>query len=427
MPKKVAPLTHKQAAAAKPKDREYNLSDGDGLQLRIKPSGAKFWIFVYSHPHTKKRTPLGFGPFPDVTLVAARERRREARELIQQGIDPKEHQMEMSHREAERYSNTLHAVVEKWLPVKSSQVTPDTLHDIRRSLELHIFPQLGATPIHKLTAQGTIAALQPLYAKGSKESVKRICQRLNEVMTWAMNVGLVTANPLAGIGEAFSAPDVRHLPSIQPEQLPELMHTLATASIKPIIRHLALWQLHTVVRPGEAAQARWCEIDEVNRTWLVPGETMKMKERHRVPLTASTLAILEAMRPISGHREYIFPGDRNPLTHANRQSVNTALKRHGFKGKLVAHGFRSIFKTAAGEKGIFSFEALERALAHTEKSKVVRAYDRGDYLEQRREVMAWWSNLLERAAKGTLTAADLAPMDNVVSADFRKAVSSEEV
>ncbi|QKX17319.1 integrase arm-type DNA-binding domain-containing protein [Microbulbifer sp. YPW1] len=426
MPKKVTPLSHTQLVNAKPREREYNLSDGNGLQCRIKPSGARFWIFTYQHPHTKKRSTLGLGSFPEVSLVAARNRGREARELVEQGIDPKEHRNELEHMEAERHEATLQVVTGKWLLVKSEQIkggrklSSKTVQDIKRSFELHIFPKLGATPLHKLTAQGTIAVLRPVYEKGSKETVKRLCQRINEVMRWATNVGLVTANPLAGITDAFAAPDVRHLPSIRPEQLPQLMQTLASASIKHTTRQLALWQLHTVVRPGEAAQARWSEIDEVNNTWLVPSKTMKMRERHRVPLTPSTLAVLAAMRPISGSREFIFPGDRNPQINANRQSVNTALKRHGFKGKLVASGFRKIFRTGAGEKGIFTFEALERALAHTEKNKVVRAYDRGDYLEQRREVMAWWSELLERAFNGTLTAADLAPPtpENVISGKF---------
>lgn len=426
MPKTITPLTHTQLVNAKPREREYNLSDGDGLQCRIKPTGAKLWIFTYQHPHTKKRLTLGFGSFPEISLVAARERRRAARELLQQGVDPKEHKHDVTQQEAIRHANTLKAVVQKWLPIKSEQVkggrriSADTVHDIKRSFELHLFPALGETPLHKLTAQGTITVLRPLYEKGCKEAVKRLCQRINEVMRWAMNVGLISANPLAGITDAFAAPDVRHLPAIKPKQLPGLMRTLATANIKHTTRQLALWQLHTVVRPGEAVQARWSEIDEVNHTWLVPAPTMKKNERHRVPLTPATLAILKEMRPLSGHREFIFPGDRDPRTHANRQSVNTALKRHGFKGKLVAHGFRSIFKTAAGEKGIFTFEALERALAHTEKNKVVRAYDRGDYLEQRRNVMAWWSDILVRAQQGDLTAADLAPPHpkNVIDVKF---------
>ena len=106
MPKKTPPLTHTQLANAKPQEREYNLSDGDGLQCRVKPSGARFWIFTYQHPHTKKRATLGFGSFPEVSLINARERRREARELLHKGIDPKEHRNELSHREAERQSGT---------------------------------------------------------------------------------------------------------------------------------------------------------------------------------------------------------------------------------------------------------------------------------------------------------------------------------
>jgi integrase len=401
MARTTRPLTNTEIKQAKPKDKEYNLADGAGLALRVKPSGTKSWFFNYSHPHTKKRNSLSLGSFPNLSLADARRKAEEYRSLLAQNTDPKEYRDEQKTIKSEAYRNTLKHVAAKWLEVKKTSVSEDHAKDTWRSFELHVFPKLGNVPIHKIKAKNTIDVIQPIANKGSLETVKRVCQRLNEVMTYSVNSGIIDSNPLAGIYKAFGSPVKKHLPSIKPELLPELMKAIGRASIKFTTRRLIEWQLHTMVRPSEAAGTRWEEIDLKNKLWNIPAERMKKKRAHSVPLTEQTLEILEEMKSISSKREHVFPADRNPRTHANPSTANMALKRMGYGGILVAHGMRSIASTALNEQG-FDPDVIESALAHVDKNEVRSAYNRSQYIERRTKLMTWWSDFIKHAEHGVM-------------------------
>ncbi len=402
MARTTKPLTNTEVKQAKPKKKIYTLSDGGGLQLRIKPNGSKLWLLDYLRPYTKKRTCLSFGSFPTLTLAEARNKRKTAKELLAKDIDPKEHREEESRLNETAHSNTLEHIATKWLEIKKANITADHATDTWRSLELHIFPSLGKVPIHKITAVKTIEIIQPIAAKGSLETVKRLCQRLNEIMVYAVNAGIMTSNPLAGISKAFQTPVKRHMPTLKPEKLPTLMTVLSQASIKLTTRCLIEWQLHTMVRPNEAAGTRWDEIDFDDCLWHIPAERMKKKKAHTVPLSPQCLALLELMKPLSSHSEFVFPSDRNLKTHTHPQTANTALKRMGFDKQLVAHGLRSLASTILNEQG-FDPDVIETALAHTGKNEVRNAYNRADYLERRKPVMDWWSEYIDKAATGNMS------------------------
>jgi len=396
------PLTNTEVRHAKPRDKIYALSDGGGLQLRIKPNGSKIWQLDYYRPYTKKRTSLSLGAYPAVSLAEARKQRDAAKALLAKDIDPQEHKRETALHNATANQNTLEHIAAQWLEVKKTKVSKSHAEDSWRSLQLHIFPTLGKLPIHKVTAVKAIDTLKPVAAKGSLETVKRLCQRVNEIMVFAVNTGLVEANPLAGISHAFQSPKKQHLPTLKPEQLTDLMKTLSTASIKLTTRCLIEWQLHTMVRPSEAAGTRWDEIDIDNCLWNIPGERMKGKKPHSVPLSAQSIELLELMRPISSTSEYVFPSDRNRKKHTNAQTANMALKRMGFDKQLVAHGFRALASTTLNEQG-FDPYVIESALAHIDKNDVRASYNRAEYLERRRVMMAWWSEHIEKASGGNLS------------------------
>jgi len=396
------PLTNTEVQQAKPKGKEFNLVDGGGLALRVKPNGSKLWIFNYYRPYTQKRTSLSLGTYPTVTLAEARKKRANAKELLAQDIDPKEYRDEANRNHEIANNNTLEYIASQWLEVKKSSVSADHATDSWRSLELHIFPTLGKVPLHKITAIKAISTIKPIAAKGSLETVKRLCQRLNEIMVHAVNTGIVATNPLAGISKAFQHPTKQNLPTLKPEQLPFLLQTLSTASIKYTTRSLIEWQLHTMVRPSEAAGTRWNEIDIDAALWHIPAERMKQKKDHIIPLTSQCLALLELMKPISGCSQFVFPSDRDPKKHANSQTANTALKRMGFDKQLVAHGLRSLASTILNEEG-FDADVIESALAHTGKNEVRNAYNRANYLERRKPLMEWWSDYIAQAAMGSVS------------------------
>ncbi|MBD1566045.1 MULTISPECIES: integrase domain-containing protein [Vibrio] len=395
-------LTSKAITNAKPKEKDYVLSDGDGLQLRVRTNGSRLWNFNYRHPITKKRINMGLGAFPELSLANARKKTIEARELVADGIDPKEARDSKLSEMQKELEDTLLNLAKEWFERKKESVTPNYADDIWRSLELHVFPQIANTPVKDIDAPLVIDLLRPIEAKGSLETVKRLSQRLNEIMNYAANCGLVKANPLTGIRAAFKKPKKENMAALAPDELPELMGAIANASIKRTTRCLIEWQLHTMTRPSEAAGARWDEIEWEEKIWTIPAERMKKRREHRIPLTEQILALLEVMKPISGHREFIFPSDRDPKKPCNSQTANMALKRMGFAGRLVSHGLRSLASTTLNEQG-FDRDLIETSLAHVDDNQVRSAYNRTDYLERRRPMMSWWSGHIEEAAKGSLS------------------------
>ena len=402
MPRQTKPLTATEVKNAKPKEKEYSLVDGQGLKLRVLPSGSKQWQLNYYRPTNGKRANLNLGRYPEVSLVQARKSALEARELIAQRIDPQEHKEQKLQEHKAIHEHTFLNISKEWFEIKKHDVTPDYAVDIWRSLELHIFPYLSDTPVKQITAPQVIELLRPIEAKGSLETVKRLIQRLNEVMGYATNCGFISANPLTGIRKAFKKPKKENMASLAPAELPELIEAIANANIKRTTRCLLEWQLHTMTRPSEASGARWDEIDWEEKIWTIPAERMKKRREHRIPLTEQMLAILEVIKPISSHRDFIFPSDRDPKKPCNSQTANMALKRMGFAGRLVSHGLRSLASTTLNEQG-FDRDLIEASLAHVDDNQVRSAYNRTDYLERRRPMMSWWSGHIEEAAKGSLS------------------------
>ncbi|MGU5711622.1 integrase domain-containing protein [Aeromonas caviae] len=403
-------LTDSKLRTAKPEGKEYNLGDGDGLYLRVKTNGGKLWLFNYYRPGDKRRANLSFGPYPDVTLSAARERRRQARALLAEGIDPQLHQQEqvaIAQAKQEASANTFERMAAKWLELKRHDVSEAYAADSWRSLELYVLPFIGSMPIDQIRAPLVIELLRPLEADGKLETVRRLCQRINEILDYSVNHGLLDANPCSAIRKVFKVfkkPTKKHMPTLKPDELPLLMADIANGRLEHTTRCQIEWSLHTLVRPGESAGTRWDEIDLEAKVWNIPDDRMKMDRPHRVPLTPQALALLERMKPISGHRPFVFPGYRNPMGHINDQSANAALKRLGYGGRLVAHGLRSLGSTTLNEQG-FNPDAIEAALSHADDNEIRRAYNRSDYFEQRVIMMGWWSDHIEKASQGNLSLA----------------------
>lgn len=230
-----------------------------------------------------------------------------------------------------------------------------------------------------------VEALELIKARGALVTVHRLVQSINEMMIYAVNTGLIDANPASGVGMAFEKHKKQNMPTLRPEELPGLMRSLVMSNLSVPTRCLIEWQLLTLVRPSEASGARWAEIE----LWTIPAERMKAKREHIVPLSPHAFEILDVMKLISTHREHVFPSRNDPKQPMNSQTANAALKRIRFGGRLVAHGLRSIASTALNEAG-FNSDVIEVALAHSDKNEVRRAYNRSTYLEQRIELMNWW-------------------------------------
>ncbi|MEZ9481913.1 integrase domain-containing protein [Vibrio splendidus] len=396
------PLTDKQLKNSKPKNSEYVLSDGYGLQVRIMSNGTKSWRFVYKSPESGKQSRLSLGTYPILTIANARKKAKQYRELIAVNIDPKTFLLQQENERIAITKNTLYNVSNDWFQMKKECVSQDHADDIWRSLELHIFPYIKEQPISTITAPQVIDVLKRTEAKGSLETVKRLTQRLNEIMIHAVNCGLLQTNSLAGIKSAFKKPQKENMKTLSPNELSQLMRTIANASIKPTTRCLLEFQLHTMTRPNEAAGAKWEEFNLQERVWIIPAERMKKKREHRIPLTGEVLSLLSRMAEISSKGKYVFPADRDRKKPTNSQTANAALKRMGYAGRLVSHGLRSIASTTLNENG-HDPDLIETALAHVCGNDVRRAYNRTDYFERRKSMMDWWSDHIIKASNGSLS------------------------
>lgn len=391
MARTTRPLTNTEVLRSKATDKDITLHDGDGLFMVVKTTGKKLWRFRYQRPTTRQRTMIGLGSFPALSLADARRLRAEYLSLLANGIDPQKQAERVTEQQQIALDSIFSTVAANWFALKQASVTPDYAKDIWRSLEKDVFPAIGKIPVQEIKARKLVEALEPIKARGALETVRRLVQRINEIMIYAVNTGLIDANPASGIGMAFEKPKKLNMPTLRPEELPKLMRSLVMSNLSVPTRCLIEWQLLTLVRPSEAAGTKWSEIDLNLKLWTIPAERMKAKREHIVPLSSRALDILTIMKPISGNREYVFPSRNDPKQPMNSQTANAALKRMGYGGKLVAHGLRSIASTAMNEAGL-NPDVIEAALAHTDKNEVRKAYNRSTYLTQRIELMDWWAN-----------------------------------
>ncbi|HHH0825628.1 TPA: integrase domain-containing protein [Yersinia enterocolitica] len=394
MARMTRPLSHNEILKAKPQDKDFTLHDGNGLFLLVKTSGKKLWRLRYQRPASDKRTNVSLGAYPALSLADARQIRDDKLALLARGIDPQEKEEQQAEKRQIAQESIFLNVAQKWLSLKKTHVSQDHSKDIWRSIEKDILPSIGNIPVQDIKARTLIQTLEPIKARGALETVRRLVQRINEIMIYAVNIGLIDANPASGIGNAFERPKKQHMPTIKPEELPKLMRTIAMSNLSLPTRCLLEWQLLTLIRPAEASATAWSEIDIDKREWCIPAERMKAKREHIVPLSDQALEILEIMRPISANREYVFSSRNDPRKPMNSQTANAALKRIGYGGKLVAHGLRSIASTAMNEAG-FNADVIEAALAHSDKNEVRRAYNRSTYLSQRCDLMEWWGKQIK--------------------------------
>jgi integrase len=396
MPKYVShQLTDKQIKNTKPPASGLvTLHDGGGLELRISPADNRTWYHKYYRPITKKRDNKKLGAYPAVSLKVAREMVEENKRLIELGIDPKVNDHLEREKLEKQSRSTLELISREWHQhhVEIKNITEDQAVDILRSLELHVFPKIGKLPISDLTVQLVKDALQPAYSAGKLETIRRVCSRLNMVMKYAVNREYVKHNPIAYVDKEFKKPTVKNQPAIPFEQLPELISKVESAEVSRFVYLCFYLSLHTMVRPANAAHAKWSDFDLDNRTWKIPADSMKMGRDFYIPLSKSVLALLEEAKALYGTGEYLFPhsGQPSAVEPMSSQSVNAMLKRIGYEGIHTSHGNRALGATWLTEKTEYPRDWIKAALAHKD-DKEDEAYLRRDYLEHRRDMMEDWS------------------------------------
>ena len=374
-------------------------ADGAGLYLEITAAGGRYWRMKYRFGGKEKR--LAFGVYPAVTLKQARERREEARQALGAGQDPGELKKTAKLKAAVESVNTFESVANAWLEHQAGRWTPRTQAKIKASLELDIFPSLGARPMATITPWNVMAAVQKIEARGSGDMAARVLQRVKSIFRHAVIHRCIESNPMADLvcSEVLKPRQVTHRPALAERDLPEFFDKLADYGGDPHTRHAIRLLMLTGVRPGEVRGARWNEFNRDEALWRIPAERMKMRNEHVVPLSTQALDVLNEMSALSGDRDLVFPSPFYPSKSLSENTINSALARLGYKGEATAHGFRSLFSTVANEAG-WNPDVIERQLAHIERNQVRAAYNRSIYLQDRQKLMQWWADYLDsRGAK----------------------------
>lgn len=374
-------------------------ADGGGLYLHITQAGGRYWRLKYRFAGKEKL--LALGVYPEVSLKEARERRAVARQALGRGDDPGELRKAARAKVMHEAANTLKAVADDWLAHQAGRWDPVTLARTRASLEADVFPALGAVPMASVTTRQVMDVVKKIETRGAAEIAMRVLQRIKAIYRYGVTHQRIKHNPMLDLvpSEILKPRRVQHRAALAPADLPVFLQKLAAYDGDPhTVNALRLLML-TAVRPGEARGARWAEFDLKARLWRMPAERMKMRNEHVVPLSSQAVAVVEAMQPLSGGRELVFPSPFYPSKPLSENTFNSAMARMGYKNTATAHGFRALFSTVANEAG-WDADAIERQLAHAKRNQVRAAYDRGTRLPERVKLMQWWANYLDGRRAG---------------------------
>jgi len=396
-------LTELSIKQSKPKDKQYKLTDGEGMYLRVYPNGSKYWQLQFWFEGKQKI--LSFGVWPVISLKEARDKRFVAKKIIKEGINPIEEKKEIlkSHNfiqeeEKLRETTTFNMVAKEWFGRQSLQWTERHSRGVLSSLNMHVYPDLGEMPISSILKQDIISTLRKLEAEGKNETCYRIRQKIEAIFSYAEVEGHCTGNPAKGLQQILTKPQPKSQNSLPISALPEFLEKMIADKAAIPTTVLAMkFIILTFVRTQELRFADWKEfvIDSSEPLWVIPADRMKMRKIHHVPLSRQAVNILNEMQKYSGKEGYVFPQYYNSKKAMSENTLLYFSNRLGYSGRHTIHGFRSVASTVLNESRKWHPDVIERQLAHQESNKVRKAYNRAEHLNERRKMMQWWSDYIE--------------------------------
>ncbi len=388
-------LSDTKLRTLKPKDKPYRIYDERGLYVQVSTSGARLWRFKYTFDDKEKL--LALGQYPDVPLSLARERREDARQLLARGIDPSAHKKAV--RDAE--DGTFEFVFREWLASRLQSVDPSTSLQLKRRAEVYVLPHLGARAVNGIKAMDILAMARRTETLGLIETTHSSVQLIGQVMRYAVATGRAEIDPTPSLRGALKPVVVKHRAAIlDKDTLAAFLRAVDAYPASPIVRTAMQLQVLLFLRPGELRQLQWSYIDRPRAVIRVPGEIMKMKDPHLVPLARQSLRIIDALHPLTGGSLYILPSPRAIGGKSDRpmseNGVLVALRAMGYgKETVTGHGFRATARTFLDEDLRFRPEVIEAQLAHAVRDPLGRAYNRTKHIEERTEMMQAWADWLD--------------------------------
>jgi integrase len=393
-------LTDTKIRNAKPGDKPIKLTDGHGLYLEVRPTGAKLWRYRYRIGG--KENLFAVGEYPALGLAEARAKRVDARELVRQGIHPAHDRRAARLAAHAAHANTFETVAREWLSKKKPGWSVYYTRQVERVLGIDLFPYVGALPIRSVTAAHVMEVVRRVEGRTAPSTALTVRQWASAIFRYAVATLRADADPAAALKGAIHRPRIKHATPLSRKEIADFARALDSyGGNRTTIIALRLMLL-TFVRTKELRTAPWTELDFDRAEWRIAAQRMKMREVHIVPLSRQAVALLRELHTITGQCGFLFPNYRNPESCMAATTLNRALERMGFCGKgtigFSAHGFRATASTILNEFG-FRSDVIERQLAHADRNKVRASYNQGEYLEERRAMMQQWADLTDELAR----------------------------
>lgn len=389
-------LNDRQIKNAKPAEKPFKLNDGKGLYLYINTSGGKLWRFDFSY--NGKRKTLSIGKYPTVSLVEARAAAENARRLLVSGQDPSEAKQQEKRERQAAALNTFEAIARRWHSDNLIRWKENHAARVLRYFETDVFPVIGAMPIQEIRVSDIKTVLDGVMTRGVNNTAEKIREWTGAIFDYAVMLEVVETNPAYSLRKYIPAKQTDHRPALPREELTEFFRRLILAEIEPQNRIALILNMLTFLRSTELRGGQWNEIDFDAAIWTVPAQRMKHektapKPPHAVPLADWTLELLAELKELTGNTPFLFPSRTKTDGFISDATISRIIERMGYKGRVTPHGFRSLASSVLNEQG-FNPDAIERQLAHIENNKIRAAYNRADYLNERKEFMQWYSGFL---------------------------------
>lgn len=380
------PLSDAKIRASKPAKAGYRLPDGQGLHLWVTPAGGRHWRMRYRHDG--KEGTLTFGPWPEVSIAEARDKRDAARRALRDGKDP---------TRATAGGTPFEDIARRWHAMRKRTWTETHANDVMISLERDVFPEIGKKAVKDITSPDILDLLRIVEKRGAIETAHRLRQRISAAFVFAIAEGAAESDPAAAVRGALHPVEKGEQPAVTTlagarEVLQAAEMVPAHATTRLALRLLAL----TAVRPGEIRGARWSEftLDDIDPVWSIPAERMKMKRDHVVPLSRQAVETMDALRTLTGRGELCFPGARHGHKPMSENAIGYLINRAGYHSRHVPHGWRAAFSSIMNDRRPADRHVIDRMLAHIGKDKVEGAYNRAQHLVLREKIAQEWADIL---------------------------------
>ena len=393
-------LTDTAIRNAKPADKPYKVTDSQGLYLLVNPRGSKLWRIKYRIDGVERK--LSLGAYPEITLAEARAARDAARRQLAHAIDPNVAKRQARIEASIRDSNSFASVAEELIEKKAREgLAEPTLEKMRWFVKL-MGADFGKRPVTDITPQELLHELQKHERRGRLETANLLRAFASRVFRFAVATARAERDPAQLLIGALTTPRVKHFAAIiDPNEFGALLRAIEDYQGDPAVMYALKLTPHVFQRPGELRQMEWAEVNFDKAVWTIPVTKMKMRQPHSVPLSRQALAILQAMRSLSGSGRYVFPSIRTRARPISENTINAALRRMGYsKEQMTAHGFRTSASSLLNESGKWNPDAIERALAHMVAGSVRRIYNQSAYWAERVEMAQWWSDYMDELRKG---------------------------